>query len=219
VNALVRDGWESELTGLAVYRLADTALRPEHLAEAATLGASVLYLDSPAPVAGDGRLVFVGELRSLARALEPGRAAASALHEWLVEAPADIGRFDLGGRYRRDPRLTDFEVPAYRRWVRSALDDPGRTVHLRPDGSALVVLRWTGPTVTIELIGVAREARGRGLGREAIAAVRAAAEGAGMTRCTVGGYADNTAAMTLYEQSGYRPVGSTWRYHVWLDRS
>jgi GNAT superfamily N-acetyltransferase len=221
VSLLVRDAWESELTGLSVYRVMDTALRPEHLAAGADLGASVLYLDCPGPLdPGDGRLTMVGELRSLALSLTaPASVAPHALDGWLAEAPEDIGRFDLGGRYRRDPRLAAFEDAAYARWVGSALDDPDRTVHLRPDGTVLLVLRWMPPTLTIELIGVDRAVRGRGLGREAMAAVQDAAVAAGMTRCTVGGYADNAAAMRLYEQSGYRSVESTWRYHVWLERS
>lgn len=112
----------------------------------------------------------------------------------------------------------------YRRHVASpgaavlVADAPGEGVL----GSALVFFRRGTTLARLYSIATAPAARGRGIGASLLAAAEQAARDRGCRALRLEVRVDNTAAITLYERAGYRPIGryagyyedgaDAWRY-------
>lgn len=207
------DPWESAALSMTVARLTCTTL-PLDLSGAWAAGVDVVYVDSaraltpPTPSA-----LFVGELRELDGVLADVIPTGPAVTHHQGE-PAEVSRYELGGRYERDPRLRPLASQVYRRWVADAAADPDREVHLLDADAGLLVLHWRHGVMRIELIGVARDHRGRGLGGALMQVAVDRAGAHGCARLRVGGYTHNRAAMRLYERAGLRECARTWRYHL-----
>ena len=121
-------------------------------------------------------------------------------------------------RFFRDERFPrDRSAALFARWAASGFDDPAHfhVVHRR-DGHVDAFI--TGGAVdgngSIDLVGVAEEARGGGVGRALLAVAENELIRRGCKRATVVTQASNLAAQRLYERAGY----VTRRTALWLHR-
>lgn len=207
------DPWESAALSRPVARVITDGTPPQ-LSDAWSQGVELVYVDSSQPLASTPPdWSFVGELRELAADLStescPGPVPTN-----YQRVPIDVSRFDLGGRYELDPRLTHLSGQVYARWVDDAATTPDREVRVLDDDAGLLVTAVQADTLRIELIGVDREHRGQGLGAALIRLAFARGHAHGCARLLVGGYAHNIAAMRLYDSCGLRECSRRWRYHV-----
>jgi L-amino acid N-acyltransferase YncA len=118
------------------------------------------------------------------------------------------------------------EVPSWEQWDASHLAGH-RLVALR-DGE---VAGWAALSpvsdrcvyggVAEESVYVAKEARGRGVGRELLEALIAGSEAAGIWTIQTGIFPENEASVRLHERVGFRVVGTRERLgkrgDVWRD--
>lgn len=213
--AVSADVWESTVLGLRVGRF--TRRGPAPAPPAVPAEFDVVYCAAPRPVLWSSPPPgwhAVGTLVTLGREVPP------SFDEPADVRPADdvdglAERVGFGGRYERDPRLRDSGTRVYGRWLRDAAADSRRDVLIAGGGAGVVVLR-RGDPARVELVGVASDRRGEGVGRRLVGAAISAASHAGATRIDVGAYGDNLPALGLYRAAGFVPVSTEWRYHWWL---
>lgn len=156
-----------------------------------------LDLSRREPVAGEG-----------VRLAEAGDGPA------LEHAGEQLSRFS---RFRADARFSPERLAEmYRIWVRQCLAGGWVAVPAVPPGraSSFVGVRPAAGEARVELVYVAPEDSGRGLGRALIAAGLERAPG---SRASVTTQAGNTAALRLYQSLGFRTRSLTAVLHLWLD--
>jgi dTDP-4-amino-4,6-dideoxy-D-galactose acyltransferase len=221
--------WDSEFFGFEVGRVVAAAGLAAAVADADADGIRCLYLLSPAE--DDSGLAAALDLGfrpydvriELARSLEDAPAAPTGIRE-ATEADRDpldaIARGRLRGtRFWNDPHFDRERVAdLYSAWLRRGLTTPLHRRTLTVDGVAGFVTcgfdrdRRVG---TIELIAVAEDAAGQGLGARLLAAADAAFAAAGCEVAEVVTQARNIAAQRLYQAAGYRTrEAGTW-LHRW----
>lgn len=81
------------------------------------------------------------------------------------------------------------------------------SIHLRPENTA-----------EIGLVGLAKEAQGRGLGKQLVESAIAWMRAKGCARATVVTQGRNLAAQRLYQAAGFRTCAMELWHHRWLDR-
>ena len=125
-------------------------------------------------------------------------------------------------RFRLDERFAPHVFPdLYSQWLRASLAGELARVVLaavRPNGeeAGLLTLGEEGSTASIGLLAVAAAVRGRGVGRQMVAAARQQAQARGCTRLTVVTQRDNGPACGFYAACGFVPVREEHVYHLWL---
>jgi GNAT superfamily N-acetyltransferase len=145
---------------------------------------------------------LVGDARA------PVRAADDRDRTWLRTAAAELAK---ASRFSRDERFApDRVAEMYRIWVDRCLDEG--VVYVAAEQSAFVGARPGAPP-SIELVYVAADARGRGLGASALLA---AGHALGAGAATVATQTGNIPAQRLYQRLGFAPVAVTAVLHLWL---
>jgi dTDP-4-amino-4,6-dideoxy-D-galactose acyltransferase len=223
--------WDSALFGFSIGQVSSAVTAGEiQLAvdEAEDLGVQCLYL----LVAGDDEVLLASaqthgfEVRDVR--LEMERSVAGH--------PAETGRLRTAGiddlsqlvpiareRFRETRFFADKRFPTerssklYVEWLRRGLTSrPQRQTLMSQDPSGFVVchLDPASRTGSIELIGVAKEATGLGLGRTLMAGAGALFIETSMDRATVVTQGRNIRAQRLYQACGYR----TTMMSLWLHR-
>ncbi len=126
----------------------------------------------------------------------------SFLADWALDL-ARVETLDPDNALREATRRTDGELS-------DGLATPGHhlfvfTVDARPVGSAWVSIGARG--AFLDDLTIAHEQRGRGIGRAAMALLEAELRRLGQRRLDLHVYADNPAAIALYQASGFRATG------------
>jgi ribosomal protein S18 acetylase RimI-like enzyme len=233
-SRIAPDGWETATTGFRVGRSVGTLHGADDLASlvARARDLDVVYIESEIPfdpnVERPPEITSVGELVTysievqaglLAKRGAPGIGVLVALEANRIDARELAGRINFGGRHSRDPRFPATVVERVgKRWVEDAITQPGRLVLLGEANAGLCVIRG-GDCITIELIGVVPDQRGRGVGQALVGASMKIASLLGIDTIRVGTYRGNTPAQQLYEGLGGDPVSSLHRYHLWMQVS
>jgi GNAT superfamily N-acetyltransferase len=136
--------------------------------------------------------------------------------EKIVESLARASRFYF------DPHFGEEGANRlYRTWLRKSFSEGFSSDFLvafrdgRPEG--FLTLRTREGVPHIDLLGVAEEARGRGVGGRLIrcAESRLRAEGAGRLDVVTQGH--NIDALRVYQKSGFRVASSDIFFHIWLE--
>lgn len=203
-----------------------------------------LYLRSDADdvttlrAAGELHFRFVDVRMTLDREL--GASGVPASHESVRAAkPDDVAalraiaaynhtntRFYADGRFDRE-RCDEL----YATWVEKSVNgwaervlvaDTGAgaqgylSIHLRAPKPASTD-RSAPPQAEIGLVGIAREAQGRGLGRALVESALAWMRAKGCERVSVVTQGRNIAAQRLYQACGFRTCALELWHHRWLD--
>ena len=201
--------WAQEERVACVYALVDAA-DVETPAVMAELGAGVV----------DIRMTMTADpLESSAIPAPdlPLREAIEADLPMLEEIAAAAHR---DTRFYADPRFPRARVDElYRVWLRNAVRGGDRVVTFDHEGSAAgyVTCAVGSSSARIGLVGVARRARGRGVGSALLAAVMADLARAGVSSVQVVTQGRNEAAQRVYQKRGFRTERVEHWYHVWLD--
>jgi len=109
----------------------------------------------------------------------------------------------------------------YRTWLRNSFSGDFCSDFLvalrdgRPEG--FLTLRIQDGTPRIDLLGVAEEARGRGVGGRLIRCAEYRLRTAGSGRLDVATQGHNIGALRAYQQAGFRIVSANIFYHIWLE--
>jgi ribosomal protein S18 acetylase RimI-like enzyme len=136
--------------------------------------------------------------------------------EKIVESLARTSRF------RFDPHFGEEGANRlYRTWLRKSFSEGFSSDFLvahrdgRPEG--FLTLRPRDGVPHIDLLGVAEEARGRGVGGRLIrcAESRLRAQGAGRVDVITQGH--NIDALRVYQKSGFLIASSDIFFHIWLE--
>ena len=132
----------------------------------------------------------------------------------IVELLDHYARHPGGGGRALDPGVIARIGPGLARF-------PGSRVFLARDiaGRAVgVAVCFPGystfqaaPLLNVHDLAVHESARGRGIGRALLAAVKEDAAALGCCRVTLEVYGDNSTARRLYERAGFRPTQEFWR--------
>jgi dTDP-4-amino-4,6-dideoxy-D-galactose acyltransferase len=224
--------WDSEFFGVPIGRMhADAADLEGGVAAADAAGIRCLYLLAPA--AADERIALAIELGfrpydirvELERAVERSAATPDGVHEPLaadVPALERLAREQIDGtRFFADPHFPRERCrELYATWLRRGLaDEPDRVTLVAGEADGFILCRLDRSTRVgaIELIVVAREATGRGVGARLLGAAHAAFAAAGLRRAEVVTQGRNIPAQRLYQSKGYRTaVVSIW-LHRWRE--
>ncbi|HEV7771877.1 MAG TPA: GNAT family N-acetyltransferase [Conexibacter sp.] len=154
-----------------------------------------------------------------ARLAAAGVAPASPQQHAALEAVArdafEQTRFTVDPGFPPD-RCRDLYEAFLRRGLQGV---PERVVLADPAARGFVVCRLDGAerTGTIELIAVAAEGRGRGLGGALVDAALGVFAAAGLRRATVVTQAANVASQRLYQRAGFRTREVGLWLHRWFD--
>lgn len=154
-----------------------------------------------------------------ARPAAPGVASAGPQQHAALEAVARAA-FEQT-RFTADPgfapeRCRDLYAAFLRRGLGGA---PERIVLADPAARGFVACRLDAVerTGAIELIAVAAEGRGRGLGGALVDAALGAFAAAGLHRATVVTQAANVASQRMYQRAGFRTCEVGLWLHRWFD--
>jgi len=149
---------------------------------------------------------------------------AATAPEPIVATGADLPRLEeiarqsfFDSRFYADPNFDDDRAAEmYALWVRRGIEDDERALLTTEERDGFIVchLDTEGRVGTIDLIAVADDTRGRGIGSQLVEAADTAFAEAGMTRTRVVTQARNIAAQRLYQARGYRTAAAS----VWLHR-
>ncbi len=136
--------------------------------------------------------------------------------ERIVESLARTSRF------RFDPHFgEEWAGRLYRTWLRNSLSEGFSSDFLvalrdgRPEG--FLTLRTIDAVPRIDLLGVAEEAQGRGIGGRLIRCAESRLRAAGCARLDVLTQGHNISALRTYQKSGFRIVSSDIFFHIWLE--
>ena len=227
--------WDSEHFGLRIARIRDRELDPERLAAADAWcrerGVDCLYLLAGAGDAETARLAEGGGFRRVdervtlelpagaprppaAAALRPARPQDAAALEGIAATAHRDSRFYADERFDR-ARADDL----YRAWIRRELDDPDRVVLVAGEEEAVgyATGRVDGGRGEIGLVGVAEEARGRGLGAALVSGIVAALDERGAGAIRVATQGRNETALRLYRGAGFAPRSRELWFHRWYS--
>jgi ribosomal protein S18 acetylase RimI-like enzyme len=218
--------WDTDFFGFAIGSsdLLDASLRDE-IALARGEGIACLYLFVPA-----SRLDLVNDcMREGARIVDlkvtldrPGDIAtdwdrgsvrlANGVDLAACEGPVVV--LSQESRFRADPRFPDERIcEMYRAWFRRCQIE-GFVVAPSDGSQGFVAVRVEDGTVSIDLVYVGPDARGRGLAARLVAAALQHASGASGVVATQAG---NVAAQRLYQGLGFRSRSVQVVLHLWLD--
>ena len=207
--------WDSRHFGFAVARLAEVPADDETLAGAlAASDARVIYALVDAADAAALALAQRHGFRAVDVRVELERGLpdpeAAPLEE--LTDPAEVAwlagsAFELT-RFRADPGFPRDRADAlYVAWVERAATEPDRFLLADARRGGFIA----GSGGTIELVAVAPQARGQGLGVRLVRGAHARLEGSAARVVTQGA---NVAAQRLYQACGYR----TSACGIWLHR-
>jgi GNAT superfamily N-acetyltransferase len=205
--------WDTEFFGIAIGQsdLSDGAL-DEEMAEARSSDIACLYLTMPADrldLAGDcirAGACVVDVRTVLDRSPNAGPSLATPDVRFarpedfpaLAAYSADLSR---ESRFRADPRFPDAGIRGmYRLWIERCHAE-GFVLVLSDGPSGFVGARIDGDALSIDLVYMAPEARGRGLAGQL---VRAALQHAPGRRGVVATQAGNVGAQRLYQGLGFK---------------
>jgi len=121
-------------------------------------------------------------------------------------------------RFRQDPRLRHKQPELYRLWLNKCLNNEYSAVLvLRQDdlAIAMVCVSVNDDCGKIQLIAVAEDSRGRGLGKQLMENAEAFFHKHNCTTAEVVTQLDNVAACKLYEHAGYHKAEIKEVWHVW----
>jgi len=136
--------------------------------------------------------------------------------EKIAESMAGTSRFHF------DPHFGEEGAGRlYRTWLHNSLSGDFSSDFLvalrdgRPEG--FLTLRTIDGTPRIGLLGVAKEARGRGVGGRLIRCAESRLRAGGSGRLDVATQGHNIGALRAYQQAGFRIVSSNIFYHIWVE--
>jgi dTDP-4-amino-4,6-dideoxy-D-galactose acyltransferase len=225
-------GWDSTFFGFSIGRIVGESQAEDDLptSVAAADAAAVRCLYYLCPADDDGSLHAALNLGfrpydvriELERRLEGALQPSSSVHEARpVEAPLleRIARERLQGtRFWSDPGFEPERVAdLYAAWLERGLSTaPQRRTLVVEEAAGFVICHFDSARSlgTIELIAVAVESAGKGLGGRLVAAADHAFATADCDRAVVVTQGRNIAAQRLYQRHGYR----TTRVDLWLHR-
>lgn len=237
---IARLGWDSSFFGIAIARVTATRLDEATLAaalracRAQRIRCAYLLLDADdargaelAQADGfllrDVRVTLERPLRAAERAasartsmaIDRARPEQRAALEAIARDAFEHTRFIDDGGFPRE-RCRDL----YAAFLRRGLDGDGRRMTLASAGSGgFVVCRLDHDegVGTIELIAVAADGRGRGLGGALVDAAVAAFADAGLDRASVATQVANVASQRVYQRAGFRTREVGLWLHRWFD--
>ena len=237
-----RQAFESEQLGLAVARverieswnpgdpgtLAALATGAAHAMAAAGIEVAGCRLPEGArhevhALEGAGFRV-VECLLTLGRALPeglPAPASVGPMRAGEEEACAALaGRVFQYDRFHWDPLIEDRAADRLKRaWILNSARGRADAMLVARDGGEIVgfnACMRAGEVAVIDLIGVAPEARGRGLGAALVEAALAHYAGAAR-EMVVGTQSKNTASLAMYQRAGFRIRASQLTLHAHLE--
>jgi ribosomal protein S18 acetylase RimI-like enzyme len=126
-------------------------------------------------------------------------------------------------RFYADPRFPDERCDElYETWIARSLEGWADAVLVAgepgaPDGYVSCHALAEGSAGSIGLIGVAPEARGRGVGRELVAGAVAWCRDRGLERVTVVTQGRNVPALRTFESCGFRTADVALWFHKWYE--
>lgn len=229
--------WDSEFFGVRVARLDDRTLDDERAARALEWcdrqKVDCLYFLADA---GDAETVRAAQRSgfglvdirvTLARPLDADQADAGLAEAVRAARPEDVGplaaiareahadsRFYFDGRFPRE-RCADL----YATWIeRSCAGWADAVLVADHEGRAAgyITCQVAGTSGRIGLVGVAPEARGRGIGRRLVRGALGWFAARPADRVEVVTQGRNVAAQALYQQHGFRTHRVELWYHRWL---
>lgn len=163
---------------------------------------------------------------TLARDVDP--AAAAPPPEVRTATTQDVPALEriarerfTATRFYADPNFSRRRSGAlYAAWLTRGMQTAQRRTLVSGDAEGFIICELDrGAAIgTIELIGVAEKAAGRGVGTALMAGASAEFARAGLRRAQVVTQGRNLAAQRLYAAQGYRPVGVALWLHRWRDR-
>jgi ribosomal protein S18 acetylase RimI-like enzyme len=228
--------WDSEFFGYRIFRVVPAAL-DRNAAQACVDrcrdedGDCLYYLanaddaDSLRAVQSAGfrlvdlRVTLTWERRH-ERPIEPDVAIRTAREDDLpqLERIAESAHRDT--RFYVDPRFLERAPALYRTWIANEVRDDRATVFVTDhDGLAAGYLtaRVTEAEGHIGLVGVAEQARGRGIGRALLDRSLGWFVDRGCAKVHVPTHGRNLAAQRLYQRSGFLTSNVQLWFHRWLD--
>lgn len=218
-SELQRDAWLSDALGFDAFTATSAPLVPEPTAGRALTTYRVQANDVAALAAAEDagfRVIDVNVTleRSGGDGVSIGSAAPAtpAQHAALLDVAGSCFRYS---RFHLDPLVPrELADRVKREWVRSYVEGRRGVELLADDAEAgfLAVLEAPDGARVIDLIGVAGEAQGRGVG-ESLVSTFVARHGVGGRVLRVGTQVANVASMRLYEKLGFRVAGSTYVLH------
>jgi dTDP-4-amino-4,6-dideoxy-D-galactose acyltransferase len=230
--------WDSDHFGVPIGRVeavgADAAALADCLADASAAGVRCLYAlidaDDPASALTAQAAGFrVVDVRMLLGRTLPDFTASSGEVRTVEADDEEIEALEALARSRfqqtrffADPHFDRaLAGELYVLWLRRALSTPDRFVLAVSGARGFIVCAADIETGTgsIELVAVAPEEAGSGLGAELVRAAHAAMTARGMTRAEVVTQGRNLAAQRSYQACGHRTVGTWLWLHRWVDFS
>jgi dTDP-4-amino-4,6-dideoxy-D-galactose acyltransferase len=230
--------WDTQLFGLSIARVRGDTLTTER-AEAIDRwcranGTKLLYFlarsDDPttAAVAEQAGYREVDRRVTLHRSLAGSHSATDNAITPFVDSDLDALRQIARGSYHDSRFYHDGRLPRakcdelFDLWTTQACQrHPDHVLVAREDDTPVgYVTCKTDPTsreATIDLIGVAESARGRGVGKRLVDAALGWAALRGATTMSVVTQTRNTAAIRLYERRGFVTSLVQRYYHKWYD--
>jgi dTDP-4-amino-4,6-dideoxy-D-galactose acyltransferase len=229
--------WDSELFGYPVARLSPEGLRPERLSgtleQLKGLGVRLAYAQVPwqdqatrALLDGIGAQM-VDRKVTFGKAVVGGSISPAGVEAWQgVEVSAELEALALASghlsRFRIDSRVPPHVFPTlYKTWIRrSVLGEIADGVLVIRDGgrlAGLVTLALHGSVSEIGLLAVAEDFRGKGIGRNLMAAAEAWSDEREAERLEVVTQGENAGACALYRSAGCLVVREQAIYHVWME--
>ena len=165
-------------------------------------------------------------LLTLGRALPeslPAPASIGPMRADEEEACAALaGRVFQYDRFHWDPQIDDRAADRLKSaWILNAARGRADAMLVARDGGQVVgfnACMRAGDAAVIDLIGVAPEARGRGLGAALVEAALAHYAG-GAREMIVGTQSKNIASLALYQRAGFRVRDSHLTFHAHLEPS
>jgi ribosomal protein S18 acetylase RimI-like enzyme len=221
-SELQRDAWLSEALGFDAYTTTPESahIKPEGRRALTTCRVPAADVASLA-VAADGGFRVVDVNLTLERAGSDGVSSGTVApatadqHERLLDIAGSCFRYS---RFHLDPLLARGLADRVKReWVRSYVEGR-RGIELlaaMEDGRAvgfLAVLEAADGARVIDLVGVASDAQGRGVG-DSLVATFIHRHGADGRSLRVGTQAANVTSLRLYEKRGFRVASATYVLH------
>jgi dTDP-4-amino-4,6-dideoxy-D-galactose acyltransferase len=221
--------WDSEFFGFGVARLYASSLTPESVSKAkqwcqANQVRCLYWLSRADRTEVPSAFQLVDERVTYVWNTHPIQSETTAVRPFL---PADLDSLEnlarqshRNSRFYSDPHFDKSKCDElYATWIRKSCrgwanavwvsvvaENPVGylTCHRGPDGSG-----------SIGLVAVADNARGRGLGRQLVAAAQAYFHAEGVGQVSVVTQGKNEAAQRLYEVCGFECVSREFWYHFW----
>jgi ribosomal protein S18 acetylase RimI-like enzyme len=146
------------------------------------------------------------------------RPSAAEDLEWLISL---AGRAFGNTRFSNDPEFGPDAAPRlYRRWIKQNCGSQTATVLVCIIDNRIAgfvsLEKPLGDTASISLIAVEDGMRGRGVGRALVEAGKDHCRNAGHRELRVVTQASNSAALRLYEETGFRLSSVRLWYHKWF---